>query len=220
MIPHISHMNEVICLQEDHKDLGIKMSDDGGFEAHIISIIKKARQKIGWLCRSFRSRDIHFMQKMYIIYVRPQLEYCSVLWCPGEGPFMDKIEKVQSDFTKLVPVIKNETYSKRLQKMNLTSLERRFDRYEIFYVRKILLDLVLNMGMNIRRGEDERNGIILEQIKPGKRVRNQSFLSAGPRIFNVLPKELRSLQDSMSIFKSKFDEFFNIIPDRPRFGEG
>ena len=169
-------MIEVICPQEEHKDLGIKMSDIGNFDAHINGIIKKARQKIGWLCRSFRSRDITFMRKMYITYVRPQLEYCSVLWGPNEGPLMDKIEKVQSDFTKLVPVLKNKPYSERLQIIKLTSMERRFDRYKIFYIRKMLLGLVPNMGIKIRRSEKHRNGIFLEQCDLGKKVRNQSLL--------------------------------------------
>ena len=76
------------------------------------------------------------------------------------------------------------------------------------------------MGIKVRRSVNHRNGIILEQIEPEKRVRNQSFLSAGPRIFNVLPKELRALNDSMSVFKEKFDQFLSIIPDRPRIDEG
>ena len=104
-------MKEVISPQESHKDLGILMSDDAGFDIHINSIIKKARQKIGWFLRSFRSRDLKFMRKMYVTYIRPQLEYCSVLRSPSEGPLMDKIEKVQADFTKLVSSIKNYSYS-------------------------------------------------------------------------------------------------------------
>ena len=215
-----NNMNDVICPQEEHKDLGIKMSDSGNFEAHISGIIKKARQKIGWLCRSFRSRDINFMRKMYITYVRPQLEYCSVLWGPNEGPLMDKIEKVQSDYTKLVPALKSKSYSERLKIFKLTSMERRFDRYKIFYIRKILLGLVPNMGIKIRRSENHRNGTFLEQYDFGKKIRNQSFLSVGPRIYNVLPQELRALNDSMSAFKEKFDQFLSIIPDRPRIDEG
>ena len=61
---------------------------------------------------------------------------------------------------------------------------------------------------------------MLEQPKPGNKIRNQNFLSDGPRIFNILPKDLRSLQDSMEVFKKKFDQFLSVIPDRPRIGEG
>ena len=74
---------------------------------------------------------------------------------------MDRIEKIQYDFTKMVPEIKNDPYELRLIKMNLTSMERRFDRYKIFYVQKISRGLVPNIGVNIRRNEWERNGLMI-----------------------------------------------------------
>ena len=102
------------------------------------------------------------MRKMYVTYIRPQLEYCSVLWSPNEGPIMDKIEKIQYDFSKLIPEIKNDPYEIRLIKMNLTSMERRLDRYKIFYVQKMLRGIVPNIGINIRREEWEKNGLMIE----------------------------------------------------------
>ena len=84
----------------------------------------------------------------------------------------------------------------------------------------MLLGLVPNMGIKIRRSDKHRNGIFLEQYDLGKKVRNQSFLSVGPRIFNVLSRELRALNDSMSVFKEKLDQFLSIMPDRPRIDEG
>ena len=56
--------------------------------------------------------------------------------------------------------------------------------------------------------------------KDENKIRKTSFQSLGPCLFNALPKDLRSLQDSMDTFKLKFDKFLELIPDRPRFGEG
>ena len=98
----LDEMKEIISSEESHKDLGITMSYDGSFDSHINKIIKKARQKIGWFCRSFLSRGKHFMRKMFITYIHPQLEYCSALWSPQSGPIMDKIEKVQYNYTRLI----------------------------------------------------------------------------------------------------------------------
>ena len=202
-------------------NLGITMSDDANFEVHISNIIKKAKQKIGWFCRSFRNREIEFMRKMYVSYIRPQLEYCSVLWGPPCGPVLDKIEKVQYDFLKLVPSLKNLSYSEKLKRMKITSMERRFDRYRIFYIRKMLLGKVRNIGIRIRRQECDRNGLFLEiPDKNEHRLRKSSFLSMGPKIFNALPRDLRNLDDSTDVFKSKFDDFLSLIPDYPRVDEG
>ena len=37
----------------DHKDLGVTMSADGTFVLHI-GVIKKVRQRIGWVCQTFK----------------------------------------------------------------------------------------------------------------------------------------------------------------------
>ena len=155
-------MKEIINSNETHRDLGIEMSHEGTFDAHIDKIIKKARQKIGWFCRSFLSRDKQFMRKMFITYIRPQLEYCSALWSPQSGPIMDKIEKVQYDYTCLIPEISHLSYSDRLKALHLTSMERRYDRYKIFYIRKILLGEVPNIGIHIRSQEYFRMSLKLE----------------------------------------------------------
>ena len=47
---------EPIEALESHKDLGVQMSDNGGFEKHMDITIKKAKRHIGWVCRTFISR--------------------------------------------------------------------------------------------------------------------------------------------------------------------
>ena len=74
---------------------------------------------------------------------------------------MDKLEKVQKDFTNLIPEIRHLDYHERLKVMKITSLQRRIDRYRIFYVRKILQGLVPNCGISVRREETDRNGLML-----------------------------------------------------------
>ena len=59
-------MNIPIVVNDNHRDLGVNMSLDGSFKDHIENIIKKIRKKIGWICRSFISRDIQVMRKLYI----------------------------------------------------------------------------------------------------------------------------------------------------------
>ena len=49
----------------DHKDLGVTMSADGTFVLHI-GVIKKVRQRIGWVCQTFKCRSLDFMRHIYI----------------------------------------------------------------------------------------------------------------------------------------------------------
>ena len=41
---------------EQVRDLGIMMSNTATFTLHIINIVKKARDKMGWVLRVFQSR--------------------------------------------------------------------------------------------------------------------------------------------------------------------
>ena len=215
-------MNLVIEEKKTHKDLGVLMSRSGDFKEHIDFVIKKVRKLIGWVCRTFSSRNISFMRQIYVSILRPHIDYCSQLWGPGEGPQLDRLEKLQSYFTRLVPSIRNLTYTERLREMNISSIQRRFDRYRIIYVRKILLNLVPNPGISIRRESHERQGIQFEvnTMRTDPKLKSDSFLIRGPLTYNSLPEDLRSLNESIDSFKKNLDEFLRIIPDCPRIDCG
>ena len=118
----------VIEEADNHRDLGVQMVVDGLLAVHIENVIRKVRQKIGWIARSFYSRDMEFMRKLYTAVIRSNLDHCSQIWAPKEGPLMDAIEKVQKDFTRLITALRNLNYSEILKRLRLTSLQRRYDR--------------------------------------------------------------------------------------------
>ena len=215
------NMSQPIDCCDYQKDLGVYMSADGTFNYHIETIIKKAKQKIGWICRTFQTRELHFMKKMFTTYVRPYLNYCSQLWSPGEGPWLDKLEKVQYNFTKLIPSIRDLDYSDRLARLNLSSIQRRYDRYKIFYIKKILNNLVPNVGISVCHDREHRNGLSLEVMGNNvNKLRKNSFQFTGPRIFNLLPKDIRNHNGSMETFKILLDNFLSTVPDIPRLNQG
>ena len=159
---------------------------------------------------------------MYCSLVRPHLDYCSQLWGPGEGPSLDRLEQVQSYFTRLVPGICHLDYGERLKALNITSVKRRFDRYRIFYTRKILTVQVPNVGLEVESHVNSRLGLKIRvpTTMNSSTLYCDSFAVKGPRIFNVLPKDLRNITDSDSTFKKKLDDFLTMIPDEPRITYG
>ena len=98
------------------------------------------------------------MQKMWTTIIRPHFNYCSQLWSPPEGPTMDKLERLQYFFSGLIPEIRNMTYEERLKKLKISSLQRRYDRYRIFYMWKIKNRIVPNCGVFESTGFDSRQG--------------------------------------------------------------
>ena len=66
---------------EQVRDLGIMMSKTATFTLHTRNIVKKAKDKMGWVLRVFQSRDRSLMLTLKSLVI-PLLEYCCQLWNP------------------------------------------------------------------------------------------------------------------------------------------
>ena len=63
-----------------------------------------------------------FVATLYVSLVHPHLEYASEIWNPYLIGDIQVLEKVQKRTTKLVPDLRQLTYSDRLSALNLPSL--------------------------------------------------------------------------------------------------
>ena len=98
----------------------------------------KAEQRVSIFFRGFISRDFNIVRKVFVTYVRPILEYNSVIWNPTELYLIDLIERVQRSFTKRIQPLSKLFYQGRLAKLKLDSLEIRRLRFDLIYYYKIL----------------------------------------------------------------------------------
>ena len=75
---------------------------------------------------------------LYKALVRPHVEYATCIWNPYQKYNMDMIERVQRRATKIVQSLKDLSYSDRLKKLNLETLEyrRRADLLETYRIMK------------------------------------------------------------------------------------
>ena len=119
-------------------DLGILMSNNLLPGNHIISIVAKAHQRANSIHRCFVSRDINLLVRAYTVYVRPLLEYNSIVWSPCLKQDIEAIECVQRRFTKRLPGFKKYSYIERLTRLNLPSLELRRQYYDLIWCYKIV----------------------------------------------------------------------------------
>ena len=85
----LKHTNKI-------RDLGITYSDKFDFGDYISDITSKATYQSNYLLRAFHTRKPRLLFKLFTVYVRPLLEYCSPLWSPQTRA---NIEKVQKSFT-------------------------------------------------------------------------------------------------------------------------
>ena len=82
--------------------MGILIDSKLTFNQHIDKIIKVAYIKSHHILRVVKTRNIFVFTKIYKVYVRPQLEYATEVWNPHLKNQIDRIEKVQKFFTKIM----------------------------------------------------------------------------------------------------------------------
>ena len=64
------------------KDLGVLFSTKLKFDEHIQVIANKANKQLGLITKVFSSKDPQVIISLYKTFVRPHLEYNSIIWSP------------------------------------------------------------------------------------------------------------------------------------------
>ena len=131
-------------LVESHfvKDLGVLISSPVSFKNHVASVVSRANRMLGLLKRIFSMNDQDNLVLLYKCYVRPLLEFASILWCPHQQYIVVQLEKVQKRFTKFFATLRDLPYRERLKSLNLLSLEARRLRYKMIFLFKMMNNLV------------------------------------------------------------------------------
>ena len=203
-------------------DLGVTFSEKLDWSSHISTIVKKAKQKAGWALNIFRDRSPLVMKTLYKSVVRSHLEYCCPLWTNLSLENLRDLESVQRSFTNKIicpPYVEN--YWDRLEYLQIMSLQRRRERYAILHIWKVLHEITSN-DLGISFYESRRFGI-MANVPPLNNNSNQkaktlydlSFAVIGPRLWNVIPKDIKDC-DTLITFKCNLDKFlFETFPDHP-----
>jgi len=106
-------------------DLGIIITRNLSPSQHMHAVTATAHQHANSIHRCFLSGDHNSLVCAFVVYVRPILEYNSVVWSPCLNCEIEEVEKVQRRFTKRLKRLKTRSYSDRLCRLGLPSLELR-----------------------------------------------------------------------------------------------
>ena len=124
------------------RDLGIIVSHDMSPRLHINAMVLRAQQRANVILRCFISRDPGLLMRAFLVYVRPMLEFNSVVWSPHLKCDVNKIERVQRRFTKRLPGLKFCSYAERLKRLDLITLELRRLHMDLTMCYKIVFKLI------------------------------------------------------------------------------
>ena len=122
----------------EEKDLGIIFQENLKFDIQISECVGIANKVLGLIKRSVFHLDRDLLLKLYKSLVRPIIDYGNVIWFPYTKKNKKLIENVQRRVTRMVPELKELSYTERLTKLNLFSLDYRRKRGDMIQLFKIL----------------------------------------------------------------------------------
>ena len=171
---------------ECERDLGVSVSTDAKFSEHVDKTVVKANKMCGMVRRNFVSKDPDLMSKIFDIYIRPVVEYCSPLWNPSLSGQIDQLEKIQSRFFR---GIENKVISHKqsMLKTDLTLMNKMANREVALEFEKYFSS---SAGAPVTRQQLEEH-LVLPKTKLN--CRSNSFAIRQVRNWNKIPLNVRNL---------------------------
>ena len=166
------------------------------------------------ILKSFHSKNIWTLLKAFKVFVIPILEYGSTLWNPYNKSDIYSVESVQRSFTKQVCLRCNipfKSYTDRLQKLGLRSLEYRRLESDVTMVYKIIHGFVDLPFENLFKFYESpyntrRHKYSLKLPMHNCQVYKYSFATRVVLVWNNLPENLVSIS-TLPVFIRSLKKF-------------
>ena len=198
------------------KDLGIFIDENLKWNHHINYVYKIASTISYQVLKSFKSTDINTLKKIYLIYIRPKLEYNSPIWSPYLKKDINHLESIQRKYTRTVfnrCNISYTSYFDRLSKLGIKSLEyRRIEFDLITFFKLINCETTFNLqsifepykSTYLLRGNNRKFRC---RQNFNNNVWHNSFFYRSVELWNKLPDELVSCKkvEHFRLRLKKFD---------------
>ena len=166
----------------------------------------------------FLSRDRPTLVRAYKIYVRPLLEYCSVVWSPWQVGLINAIENVQRCFTRRLIWPEVLPYRERIALLDIELLELRRIKLDLQFCFKILHNLTCINSDRYFKFDDRDLSIRCyddKHLLPGQFVTDRGlhhFFNRSVILWNSMSYDCRNT-DSLNVFKRLLDlqDFNNFL---------
>lgn len=197
------------------RDLGVMMDSKVSFNPHIDNILNRAFKNLGFITRISKPlKKISTLKLLYNSFVRSILEFASVVWNPSYQIHINRIEKVQKKFVKLLNYRchRLDSYENSLNYYNLTSLLNRRKLIDMSFLFKILNNLIdsptllskINFVTRIRmpiRTTRNKNNVALVPPNLKKNYTRNSFISRSITTYNKEFSDVDLFNNNLISFK-------------------
>ena len=175
------------------KYLGVVINQDLTWATHIHSVVMKTRQKIGFVYRRFyKYCNTTVLHKIYVSLIRPNMEYCCIVWDPFTKELINELENTQKLAAKICLKKWNLSYSHMLRELNLPTLQSRRCVMKLCVFYAILNDsayfpsgvfIYRNSSINTRTN----TSLVLQPVQCSTNYYMFSFVPHAISLWNTLP---------------------------------
>ena len=196
---------------DTHKHLGLTLSSNGTWSAHIDSVIVKGKQSLNVLRKLKRILDRESLYRLYCAYVRPQLEYGCCVWLNLTAEQSNQLEDIQLEAARIMICAPRGTRHELLYKETglQTLVERRKQQQLVMYykMKNRLLPPYLSLRARIPPQRPHtytlRNTGDSQIIQSSSTSYHNSFHPSAVQLWNSLPPDHREAP-SVDAFKGRF----------------
>ena len=208
---------------DEEKDLGVWFDTSMKPSNQCERAAKEANAALGMITRSFHYRTKEVLVPLYKTFVRPKLEYASVVWAPWLAKDINELEKIQKRMTRMLAGMGGREYEERLEAIGLTTLaERRArgDMIETFKtlrgVNKVKKEDWFKLQVNEARptrsnarvvgNETVRKQEVIIPQKAKLEIRRNFFTVRAANEWNQIPDAIKA-SETVNGFKNAYDRW-------------
>ena len=184
-----------LTVAKNGRYLGVTLSDDLSWKAHVDTTAKKANNSLAFIRRNLSSCPQATKAQAYQSLVRPTLEYASAAWDPYTQSNIQQLEAVQRRAARFVKGDYRTTSStsQMIQDLGWQPLQQRRQQAKVTLMYRIVYGLVdIPAQQYLHPATSATRGHGLRYIVPYTRtdILRHSFFPSAIRLWNQLPQQL------------------------------
>ena len=209
-----------------HKHLGLNLQQNGKWTTHIAEIVAKSKKKVDILRGLMYKINRKSIERLYLSFIRPVLEYGSTIWDNCTDREKKSLEEVQLAALRAITGAKRGTSHELLYgDTGIEPLQERRNRRKITQMYKIhskdspqILKDILPNTTKERTARALRTDSNTTLIKWNTISLNSSFLPSTIKKWNALPEYIRKA-GSVEQFKEYITPPKDAVPEYLYYGE-
>lgn len=217
--PHLFMNDTIISESTSHKHLGITFSNTCSWTEHISKIIETASTRLN-LLRALKFKiNRKSLEKIYIAFIRPLLEYSDSVWDNCSTECKNQLESIHNEAARIVSgATKLCSLEKLLAELGWETLQQRRTKHKLIIFYKIVNGLtpdylpdVLPPLVGDGNPYSLRNANDIQTMRARTNLFFNSFFPSTIRAWNNLPQDIKDAA-SVTSFKYRLNRNMNRCP--------